>query len=117
MIPPVTVPPAPESVKRIKFESPLLTKFWGRPVYLGATVLLPKDYDRETIAYPVNYVQGHFGLNPPLGFREGSAIYQDWNAPTFPRRIVVTFQHPNPYYDDSYAVSSVNVGPYGDELM
>ena len=35
----------------------------------------------------------------------------------FPRLIVVTFQHPNPYYDDSYAVNSVNVGPYGDALM
>ena len=35
----------------------------------------------------------------------------------FPRMIVVTFQHPNPYYDDSYAVNSVNVGPYGDAIM
>ena len=30
--------------------------------------------------------------------------------------IVVTFQHPNPYFDDSYAVNSVNVGPYGDAI-
>ena len=35
----------------------------------------------------------------------------------FPRMIVVTFQHPNPYYDDSYAVNSANVGPYGDALL
>ena len=31
--------------------------------------------------------------------------------------VVVTFQHPNPYFDDSYAVNSVNVGPYGDAVM
>ena len=31
--------------------------------------------------------------------------------------IVVTFQHPTPYFDDSYAVNSVNVGPYGDAIM
>jgi hypothetical protein len=31
--------------------------------------------------------------------------------------LVVTFQHPNPYFDDSYAVNSVNVGPYGDAIM
>ena len=34
----------------------------------------------------------------------------------FPRMIVVTLQHPNPYFDDSYAVNSVNVGPYGDAI-
>ena len=28
-----------------------------------------------------------------------------------------TFQHPNPYFDDSYAVNSVNLGPYGDAIM
>ena len=31
--------------------------------------------------------------------------------------IVVTLQHPNPYFDDSYAVNSVNVGPYGDAIL
>jgi hypothetical protein len=31
--------------------------------------------------------------------------------------IFVTFQHPCPYYDDSYAVNSENVGPYGDAIM
>jgi len=31
--------------------------------------------------------------------------------------IGVTFQHPTPYYDDSYAVNSPNVGPYGDAIM
>jgi hypothetical protein len=31
--------------------------------------------------------------------------------------IGVTFQHPTPYFDDSYAVNSVNVGPYGDAIM
>ena len=31
--------------------------------------------------------------------------------------IAVTFQHPCPYYDDSYAVNSPNVGPYQDAIM
>ena len=30
--------------------------------------------------------------------------------------ILVTIQHANPYYDDSYAVNSENVGPYGDAI-
>jgi hypothetical protein len=117
VVPPVEVPPDTRFVKRFRFQSPMLTEFWGRPIYLGATVLLPRDYDRETISYPVLYRQGHFSLSPPLRFQEGSDLYQAWMRDDFPRMIVVTFQHPNPYFDDSYAVNSVNVGPYGDAIM
>ncbi|MEY4635527.1 MAG: hypothetical protein RJA55_1325 [Acidobacteriota bacterium] len=35
----------------------------------------------------------------------------------FPRMVVVTLQHPAPYFDDSYGVNSVNVGPCGDAIM
>ncbi|MBI3695463.1 MAG: hypothetical protein HY238_11580 [Acidobacteria bacterium] len=63
------------------------------------------------------YMQGHFSLAPPLGFLEGGELFQQWTRDDFPRMIVVTFQHPNPYYDDSYAVNSANVGPYGDALL
>lgn len=132
VIPSVQVPPDTEWVKRFKFQSPTLTKFWGRPISLGATVLLPRDYEKTGIAYPVNYIQGHFSLNPPLGFEPGAvrpkpdptteeppgaALYREWIKDNFPRMILVTFQHPTPYFDDSYAVNSVNVGPYGDAIL
>jgi Putative esterase len=117
VIPPVTIPPDTAWVKRFKFRSALLSKFWGRPIYLGATVLLPKDYDRTEIRYPVNYIQGHFSLRAPEGFEVGSDFYKAWVSGDFPRMILVTFQHPNPYFDDSYAVNSPNVGPYGDAVM
>jgi len=117
VIPPVEIPPDTRHVKRFRFQSPMLSEFWGRPIYLGATVLLPRDYDRETVTYPVLYHQDHFSLRPPLGFREGTELYEAWMRDDFPRMIVVTFQHPNPYFDDSYAVNSVNVGPYGDAIM
>ncbi|MFB3813266.1 MAG: alpha/beta hydrolase-fold protein [Terriglobales bacterium] len=131
VIPPVKVPPDTKWVKRIKFQSALLSKFWGRPIYLGATVLLPKDYDQHpTVRYPVIYEQDHFSLRAPLQFRdeqEGRGngrwgeqrerLYRDWTGPNFPRVIAVTFQHPTPYFDDSYAVNSANNGPYGDAIM
>src|SRR5205823_3639969 len=47
-LPPVQVPPDTAQVKHIKFESKILSKFWGHPIYLGATVQLPKDYDQHT---------------------------------------------------------------------
>jgi hypothetical protein len=127
VIPPVVVPPDTEWVKRLKIQSQILSKFWGRPIYLGATVLLPRDYATSTVSYPVLYEQGHFGLGAPLGFstvpgqgrgggRGGLELHNEWIKDNFPRMIVVTLQHPNPYFDDSYAVNSVNVGPFGDAI-
>jgi len=117
VIPAVTVPADTEFVKRIKIQSGLLTKFWGRPIYLGATVLLPRDYATSTMKYPVLYRQGHFSLAPPIAFQENSDFHQAWMRDDFPRMLVVSLQHPTPYFDDSYGVNSVNVGPYGDALM
>lgn len=117
VIPPITVPQDTSWVKRFRFQSQKLTQFWGRPIHLGATVLLPRDYAAETMAYPVIYYQGHFSLNSPMGFKEGNELYQEWVRDGFPRMIVVTFQDPNPYFDTSYSVNSVNVGPYGDALL
>lgn len=137
-IPPVVAPPDTPWVKHIKIQSELLTKFWGRPIYIGAVVLLPRGYEEHTDSYyPVVYAQGHFGLAPPFGFatqetpvsetqrrqledlnREpGYDFYRAWNSEHFPRMIAVTFQHPTPYFDDSYAVNSANNGPYGDALL
>jgi hypothetical protein len=117
VIPPVQVPEDTEYVKHIKFKSELLSKFWGRPIYLGAIVLLPRDYDRTTIRYPINYIQGHFSLEAPYRFDGNNALSQAWMSDHYPRMIAVTLQHPNPYYDDSYLVNSPNVGPYDDALM
>lgn len=127
VIPPIQVAADNEYVQRIKFQSPSLTKFWGRPIFLGATLLLPRDYKTSTISYPVNYIQGHFGLAAPYGFEQAPggrgvaagarSFKDDWMADNFPRMIAVTFQHPTPYFDDSYAVNTANMGPYGDALM
>src|ERR1039458_8143946 len=136
IIPPIVVAADNEYVQRFKIQSPSLTKFWGRPIWLGATGLLPRDYKTSTISYPVNYIQGHFGLASPYGFEAapggrggaggrggrggapaGPSFHDQWLADNFPRMIAVSFQHPTPYFDDSYAVNSVNMGPYGDALM
>jgi len=118
VIPPVEIPPDTAYVKRIKFQSEILTKFWGQPICLGATVLLPEGYDTHPdVYYPVCYDQGHFSLRAPHGFSEGNPFSKLWTSENFPRMIAVTFQHPCPYYDDSYVVNSPNVGPYDDAVM
>ena len=142
VIPPVNVPADTKWVRHVKIQSALLTKFWGRPMYLGAVVLLPKDYDAHPdVSYPVDYEQDHFSVAPPYHFQadppatvdsltaghrawvvnmrrgEGYRLYQDWSSDSFPRMLMVTFLHPTPYFDDSYAVNSANNGPYGDAIM
>lgn len=128
-IPPVQIPVDTKWVKRIKFKSKMLSDFWGQPIYLGATILLPKGYEEyPDVYYPVNYIQGHFSLRAPYGFRptnqnenrrqqRGSSFSKFWMSDSCTRMIAVTFQHPCPYYDDSYAVNSPNVGPYQDAIM
>ena len=48
--------------------------------------------------------------------RYGYKFYQDWTSGRMPRVIVMTIQHPTPYFDDSYAVNSESQGPYGDAI-
>jgi enterochelin esterase-like enzyme len=118
VIPPIRVPADTEMVKRIKIQSAILTKWWGQPIYLGATILLPKDYDRHPdVRYPVNYIQGHFSLAAPGGYGRGGEFDRLWMAEDTPRFLYVTLQHPSPYYDDSYGVNSENNGPYGDAIV
>jgi hypothetical protein len=52
-----------------------------------------------------------------MNVESGYEFYQAWNADKFPRMIAVSFQHPTPYFDDSYGVNSATVGPYGDAIM
>ena len=132
-----------ELVKHIRIKSELLSKYWGRPVYLGAHVLVPFGFDTHPGAhYPLMVNHGHFPddidgfrttppdptLKPDYSERfrlagynriqqqEAYAFYKKWISPHFPRFLVIEIQHANPYYDDSYAVNSANLGPYGDAI-
>lgn len=128
VIPQPTVPPGgtcqqgnptdTAHVKYVKMLSPSLSAFWGRPMYVGANVLLPAGYDDPAnagVRYPVEYNFGHFSTGAPHGFREdgGNAFSAWWLSDAAPRFISVTFRTENPFYDSSYNVDSPNVGPYG----
>ncbi|MCH8232958.1 MAG: hypothetical protein IIB82_09995 [Bacteroidetes bacterium] len=142
-IPPVTQPEDTRYIRHIKMQSKLLTEFWGRPMELGAHVLLPEGFDAHPEArYPLMVFHGHFprdfggfrteppdpGLEPDYSERfhlegynkimqqEAYDFYKKWISNDFPRFIVILVQHANPYYDDSYAVNSANLGPYGDAI-
>lgn len=142
-IPPIKEPEDTRYIRHIKIQSKLLTEFWGRPMYLGAHILLPEGWDTHPeVKYPLAIFHGHFPANfsgfrttPPdstlkpdyierfklTGYnkivqQEAYNFYKQWTGPNFPRVIAIEIQHANPYYDDSYAVNSANIGPYGDAI-
>ena len=143
VIPPIDPPADTRYVKHVRIQSELLTKFWGRPMYLGAHVLLPAGFEEHPGArYPLMVFHGHFPTTS--GFRRRlrpirtsspiTASASIWKAttelsrstptsstgtgsgPTFLRVLAIEIQHANPFYDDSYAVNSANLGPYGDAI-
>jgi hypothetical protein len=134
-IPPIARPADTAQVKYLRVPNERLSKFWGRPMELGAIVTLPQGWESHPNArYPVLIHHGHFPRSaendtwretaPDPGARGAQRdnqaaayqFYKDWNGPKFPRMIHVLIQHPTPYFDDSYAVNSANNGPYGDAI-
>jgi enterochelin esterase-like enzyme len=126
-IPPIDPPKDTKYIRHIKIQSALLTKFWGRPVTLGAAVLVPRDFDESTQHYPVIFLQDHhapdfrgFSETPPSNSNpragESYHFFQDWTSGRLPRILFVITDHATPYYDDSYGVNTANAGPYGDAL-
>jgi hypothetical protein len=130
-------------IRHIHIQSEVLSKFWGRPMFLSAIVLVPEGFDEHRDAhFPLIIFHDHFvsdfddfrttppdpDLKPDFSQRfhlagynriqqqEAYKFYQQWIAPGFPRVLIVKIQHANPFYDDSYAVNSANVGPYGDAI-
>ena len=117
VIPPIKMPEDTPWVKRIKIRSKILTEFWGHPIFIGATLLLPKGYEQHpNVYYPTIYSQGHFSPRPPFYFGLDEDFTRTWKSEDLPRFVIVTLQHPTPYFDDSYAVNSANNGPYGDAI-
>ena len=143
VVPPIPPEPDTKYVRHLRIQSALLTRFWGRPVFLSAIVLLPEGFDEHPNAhYPLAIFHGHFptgfddfsttppdpNLKPDYSERfhlagynriqqqEAYAEFKHWTSPGFPRVLVLQIQHANPFYDDSYAVNSANLGPYGDAI-
>jgi hypothetical protein len=144
VIPDIQPPADTNYVKHEKIRSERLSTFWGRDMYLGAHVLLPEGWDTHPQArYPLVINHGHFPADfggfrpePPdpdlkceyserfkldcynrIVQEHAHQFYKDWTGQDFPRVLLVEIQHANPYYDDSYAVNSANVGPYGDAIV
>lgn len=117
-------PPDGRLTRFVKIRSEKVSEFWGHDMWIGANVLLPRDYEtRPDERYPVIYVQGHFpGRRAPFGYIEpetgrDNAFSRFWLSEEAPQVILVSIRDANPFYDTSYSVNSPNVGPWGDAIV
>lgn len=144
LLPPLPEQKDSEFVRHFKIRSERLSKFWGTDVFLRGHVLVPRGFDSHPQArYPLVVNHGHFPedfggfrTTPPdanakcvpnkrfgepcynrIEEQEAFDFYKKWISDGFPRLLIVEIDHSNPYYDDSYAVNSANLGPYGDAIM
>ena len=143
VIPPIPEAPTTRYIKHERIQSERLTKFWGRPMHLARTSSCPRASIRtrrrvtrwssstgtspgrsagsaKSPRYPNLkpeyserfHLDGYNRIEQELAHQ----FYKEWTGPNYPRMIVIEIQHANPFYDDSYAVNSANLGPYGDAI-
>lgn len=143
VLPEAETPEDTKYVRHVKMRSDMLSEFWGTDVYIRGHVLVPEGFDEHPEAqFPLVIFHGHFPADfggfrttPPdedveceyserfdlecyNRIQQGEAydFYKQWTSDDFPRMLIVEIDHSNPYYDDSYAVNSENIGPYGDAI-
>jgi len=119
-IPPERPPADTEQIKFMRIQSRRLSKFHGRPMFLRAGIVLPRDYaDEPSRRYPLWVRIGGLGTRfttvlDLMG--TNSEFRQTWLAADTPQFILLQLDGAGPY-GDPYYVNSANNGPYGDALV
>ncbi len=118
-IPPEQLPADTEFIKFVKIQSKLLSGFHGRPIYLRAGIILPRDYGREPARkYPLWVRIGGYGArysSISTFMDEKAEFRKTWLADDTPRMILLQLDGAGPF-GDPYQVNSANNGPYGDAI-
>lgn len=116
---PDRLPADTDEVKFVRLQSDLLTKFHGRPIYLRAGVILPRDFGKDAARrYPLRVSIGGYGTRYTIVQRmmaAGSGFRRQWLADGTPRMVLLQLDGDGPF-GDCYQINSDNNGPYGDAV-
>ena len=102
-------------LKQADFVSPILSKFWGRPVHMGAWVALPPGYGAPGKTFPIVYTTSGFGGPPGYKRFSTAEIGESMAAGEMPPMIWVYLDQTSPTGTHEFA-DSVNNGPWGQAL-
>jgi enterochelin esterase-like enzyme len=104
------------SVKLERFQSPVLTRFWGRPIFVEAGVVLPPSYSKENRRrYPTVYSIHGFGGSHRGAWFQASQLEKQMTEGKIPEFIWVFLNGHLPTGHHEFA-DSVNNGPWGEAL-
>jgi S-formylglutathione hydrolase FrmB len=106
----------PANARLIDFESPMLSAFWGRPVKMQASVILPPGYDKsKTKTYPTVYSVSGYGGTHYNALRGAANLARDMTDGKRPEMIYVSLEAKCPLGHHVFA-DSANNGPWGTAL-
>lgn len=119
-IPAETLPADQGLVRYRKIRSAVLSRFWGRDIFVRVGVVLPATWESQPMRrYPVVIDIGGFGSRFHRAgsmFRENRQPGRVWREPEAPQFLWVTLDGAGPL-GDPYQVDSENHGPYGTSLV
>lgn len=108
-LPDESLPADTDRVKFVKFESKLLSKFHGRPMFLRAGIVLPHGFSPDgSEKYPLRVHIGGYGTR----FTAARRMTGSSGDPKF---LTLVLDGAGPF-GDAYQVNSANNGPFGDAI-
>ncbi len=106
----------PKNARIIEFVSPMLSAFWGRPIKMKASVILPPSYEKSNQRYPTIYnVSGYGGtvLNPLRGAAQREKEMVEGKRP----EMISVFLEAQVPLGHSVFADSANNGPWNSALV
>ncbi|MDD9889779.1 MAG: alpha/beta hydrolase-fold protein [Gammaproteobacteria bacterium] len=116
VVPQESLPDDTELLKFVRIRSDLLSRFYGKDIYLRASVLLPTQYiegsgERYPVLYHVAGLNGRFTRSQRL--LEDEEFVDYWIDEETPPAVIVFLDGESPF-GDSYQMNSAVSGPYAD---
>jgi len=106
-----------ELVRWVNMKSDTLSSWWGKDMFLKASVLLPANYDPGK-SYAIRYnVAGYGGRYTRVSRLVRSNRFMDWWASEEAPEVITVFLDGEGPFGDSYQMDSENSGPYGYALI
>lgn len=108
-----------ELVRYVEYKSDTLSKWWKKPMFLKASVLLPPNFNQKKApGYPVRYnVAGYGGRYDRVNRLVSNENFMTWWKSDESPEIINVFLDGEGPFGDSYQMDSENSGPYGYALI
>ncbi len=106
-------------VKEVILKSDTLSAWWGKPMFVKASILLPGKYGEQgERVYPIRYnVAGYGGRYTRINRIANNTEFMEWWTSDEAPQIINVFLDGEGPFGDSYQMDSDNSGPYGFSLI